>query len=108
MKKYKIQITPRASASIRKIVNDLKRFSSSSYAAKVRLEIVNTVNKLKTFPESHQEFEEIITDGVVYRRALTKDYKIVFTVKEDVLKVVVIQIFHQHRGPEWIEDNVKP
>jgi hypothetical protein len=35
MKKYKVQLTPRARASIDKTVGDLRRFGSPTYATKV-------------------------------------------------------------------------
>ena len=106
MKQYKVQLTPRARASINKIVNDLRRFASPTYATKVRKEIISTIKSLSTFPEAHQGFDELTDDDREYRRALVLDYKVVFTVKDDVLEVVVVQVYQQNRGQEWIDENV--
>ena len=108
MTKYTVQLTPRARASINKIVSDLRRFATPSFAAKVRREIVSTIKGLETFPEAHGIFDELTDEQHEYRRALTLDYKVVFTVKNDVLEVIVVQVYHQRRGQEWIEENVKP
>jgi plasmid stabilization system protein ParE len=108
MKKYKVQLTPRARASIDKIVGDLRRFGSPTYATKVRREIIAAIKSLKTFPEAHQAFGELTDEEHEYRRALILDYKIVFTVKDEVLEVIVVQVYNQQRGQEWIDENVKP
>lgn len=106
MKQYKVQLTPRARASINKIVGDLRRFGSLGYATKVRREIVATIKSLETLPEIHQEFDELTDENYEYRRALVLDYKVVFTVKDDILEVIVVQVYHQSRGQKWIDKNV--
>lgn len=108
MRQYKVQLTPRARKSITDIVSNLRQHASPTYATKVRRAILETIKGLKTFPESHQEFDELSSPQEVYRRALTIDYKIVYTIQEDVLEVIVVQVYHQSRGQEWIDDNVEP
>ncbi len=108
MKKDKGQQTARAGDNINKVDGDLRRFASPGCASKVRREIIATIKGLNTFPGLHQGYDELTDKKYEYRRALTLDYKIVFTINEDVLEVVVVQIYHQNRGPEWIDENVKP
>lgn len=106
MKQYKVQLTPRARASINEIVSDLREAVSSAYATKVRKEILATIKSLKTFPEAHQSFDELSDGNHEYRRALTLRYKIVFTINEDILEVVVVRVYDQRRGQDWIDENV--
>jgi|GEM_PF-2725858 len=106
MKQYTVQLTPRARASINKIVNDLYDLASPSYAAKVQKEIVATIKSLETFPGAHESFDELTDKEHEYRRALTLNYKIVFTIKDEILEVVVVQVYHQRRGQKWIDENV--
>jgi plasmid stabilization system protein ParE len=106
MKQYKVQLTPRARTSINEIISNLRESVSASYATKVRKEILVTIKNLKTFPEAHQAFDELSDGSHEYRRALTLNYKIVFTVNEDILEVVVVQVYNQRRSQKWIDDNV--
>lgn len=43
------------------------------------------------------------TELVIYRKVLKWSYKIVFTIQEDELEVVVFQIYHGAQGPEEVE-----
>ncbi len=108
MKKYRIVLTPRAKASITRIISRVEAEASKSVSQKVRRGIMSTIRKLKTFPESHQVFEEISDEKIVFRRILKWDYKIVFTVKEDVLEVVVVQVYHSAQGLEQIIRQLNP
>lgn len=108
MKRYRILLTPRAKASISRIISRLEAEESKSVSQKVRRGIMDTIRKLKTFPESHEVFEEISDEKIVFRRVLKWDYKIVFTVKKDVLEVVVVQVYHGAQGLQRIIRQLKP
>lgn len=69
---------------------------------------MDTIRKLKTFPESREVFEEISDEKIVFRRVLKWDYKIVFTVKKGVLEVVVVQVHHGAQGLQRIIRQLKP
>ena len=107
MNKYKIQLTPRARASIIRIVNQLGEEVSKDTAQHVQKGIMEAIQKLETFPEAHKVFEEISTQKVVYRRVLKWQYKIVFTVDNDKLEVIVVQVYHGRRGSKWVQDQFK-
>jgi len=104
MKKYKVQLTPRARASITRIISQLEAKVSKTVAQHVRRGIMGAIRRLNTFPESHEVFEQISTEKVVYHRTLQWEYKIVFTVQNDNLKVVVVQVYHGSRGDDWVKN----
>ena len=107
MNKYKIQLTPRTRASITRIVDQLEEEVSKTTAQHVQKGIMDTIRKLETFPEAHKVFEEISTEQVIYRQVYKWKYKIVFTVDNDKLEVVVVKVYHGRRGSEWVEDQFK-
>ncbi|NJC27141.1 type II toxin-antitoxin system RelE/ParE family toxin [Neolewinella antarctica] len=106
MKKYQVKLTPRASNSINEIVRDLHRTVNPGFATKIRKEIITAIKGLATFPEAYQQSDALSTKNTTYRRALTSSHKVVFIVKENTLEVIVVQVYHQSRGREWIDDNV--
>lgn len=103
MKKYKVQLTPRARTSIMRLVRQLEVRASKDVAMNVRRGVMDTIGRLKTLPESHEVFKEISTEKVIYRRALKWKYKIVFTVNNEILEVVIVQVYHGSRGSKWVE-----
>jgi plasmid stabilization system protein ParE len=109
MRQYKVQLTPRARTSINQIVAELRRRGvSPAYLTKVRREIIATIRSLGTLPKMHQQMDELSDGQTEYRRALVLNYKVVFTIQDDVLEVIVVQVYDQRRGQQWIEENVKP
>ncbi|PTM09126.1 MAG: hypothetical protein DA408_19095 [Bacteroidetes bacterium] len=102
MKKYKVQLTPRARRSITHIISYLQEEQSKSAAQHVRRGIMDKIKSLNNLPASHEIFEEISAEQQVYHKTLQWKYKIVFTVDDDVLQVVVVQVYHGHRGDRWI------
>lgn len=106
MKKYTVRLTPRAIESINKIIDDLYEHASVNYATRVEQAIIDAIDGLQTMPNIHQKATELKRGESKYRRALVLDYKIVYTVNEDVLEVVVVQAYNQSRGQEWIDENV--
>ncbi len=107
MKRYKVQLTPGARTSITRIVSQLEVEASKQVAQKIRRGIMDAIRRLKTLPESHQVFEEISDDQIVYRRVLKWDYKIVFTINNDLLEVVVVKVYHGARGSQWVNSQFK-
>ncbi len=107
MKKYSIALTPRARTSIIQIVQYLEKEASKSISQKVQKGIMDTIRGLATLPESHSVFEEISDNKVIYRRILKWNYKIVFTVNNDLLEVVVVQVYHGSRSLQWLKKKLK-
>ncbi len=66
MKKYKVKLTPRAGPAFTRIISRLETEASGPVARKVRRGLMEAIRKLRTFPESHQVFEEISDEQSVY------------------------------------------
>jgi mRNA-degrading endonuclease RelE of RelBE toxin-antitoxin system len=43
--------------------------------------------------------------GIIYRRALALSYRIVYTIEEDLLQVLVVEIHHIKRDPKVINES---
>ncbi len=67
MKKYTVQLTPRAIESINQIIDDLYENASISYAAKVEQAIIDTIDGLQTMPNIHQKAVELQRGKAKYR-----------------------------------------
>lgn len=107
MRNYKVQLTPRARTSITRIISYLEEEVSKTAAQKIQRGIMDTIRKLKILPESHEVFEDVSDEQTLYRSVSQWKYKIVFTVNNDILEVVVVQVYHGARGSKWIQDKVK-
>ena len=104
VKTYRVVLLPQARASLRQITDYLRRTTSASVATKVRKSIMEAVRKLSAMPNSHQKIEEISTEQIVYRRALQWSYRIIFTVHEEELRVLVVDIDYGADDPQKLID----
>lgn len=100
MKKYKIVLLPQAQMGINDIVDYLREEASENVAKKVKKEILATIRKLEIFPASHSKVLELSDERTIYRRILVYSYRIIFTIQEDVLKVLIVDIDHGARDPK--------
>ena len=107
MKTYKVVLTPRAQASLRRITNYLQETASKEVATKVRKGILEAVKSLKALPNSHQAIDTTGITQTVYRRIIQWDYKIIFTVREEKVEVVVFEIYHSAQDPERLKNILK-
>lgn len=99
-KNYKVIILPEAEIGLQQIVAYLRRTASDTVAKKVQKEIVKTIRKLKKLPASHPILTDISDDKTIYRRILKWSYRIVFTIHEDELQVLVVDIDHGAKNPQ--------
>lgn len=103
MVKYKVVVTPRAQTSIRRIVDRLRATVSKQTADHVLKGINESIKKLVTFPESHEE-EHLISDEITkYRRILKWDYRIIFTVDNDEIIVSVVDVVSSNQSEDTIK-----
>ena len=68
---------------------------------------MQAIKQLTILPASHAIFKEISDEKVVFYCILKWKYKIVFTINNDLLEVVVVQVYHGARGQEWITKQFK-
>lgn len=104
MVKYKVTVSDEAKASLQKIYYWLRENESLTTARKVRDGILDTIDSLAAMPQRHGIAREIDNDQIVYRRVLKWSYKIVFTIDEDEIEVLVVDIVHSKQHPQRLHD----
>ena len=97
---YQVVVTPQAEESLKSIVQYLEENVSTSVAEKVRLAIVAEIRGLSTMPQKHGLLQGVDDLLITYRRVLKWSYRIIFTIEEDDLIVLVLEIDHSRRNPE--------
>ena len=106
VKKYKVVMTPLAQKGLRDITAYLRRKESASVATKVRKGIMESVKSLETMPNAHALVPGLEDSKSVYRRILKWSYRIVFTVEEDQLMVLVVDVVHGAQDPQTLIDRI--
>jgi len=104
---YKVVITPKAEARLEKIVLYLLDNASLKKAENTRVRIMNAIYNLAKMPDSNSPAKDLNTGKNFYRRVLVKPYRIVFTIREDQLQVVVVSIHHIKENPEKIKGTLQ-
>jgi plasmid stabilization system protein ParE len=104
VKTYRVVLLPQVRASLRQITNYLRRTASDAVATKVRKNMMAAIKKLATMPNAHEVVEDISRDQIVYRRTLQWSYRIIFTVHEEELRVLVVDIDHGAGDPQKLID----
>ena len=101
---YKIVVTQRAQDSLELIVDYLREQSSDETARKVRDAIEKAMADLARMPSAHGLLKGTKNSFIVYRRVLVWSYRIIYTIEEDELLVIVIDIDHESMNPVSLED----
>ncbi len=104
MVKYKVTVSDEAKASLQKIYIWLKENESLSTAKKVRDGILDAIDGLTDMPQRHGIAREIENDQIIYRRILKWSYKIVFTIDEGEIEVLVVDIVHSKENPRNLQE----
>lgn len=97
---YQVTIDQQANESIQNIYTYLVKNASTTVADKVVNGILDTIDSLTTLPNRNAIVEQISTDQVIYRAILKWQYKIIYTIKEKKLQVIVVEIFHNKQNPD--------
>jgi len=100
---YQVVLTPGAQADLKNIYDYLLENVSYETAERVRLGIEEEIIRLSQMPESRGLLRGT-TSKTVYRRVLKWSYRIIFTVKEEALLVLVVRIDHAKSDPVKLED----
>jgi len=104
MVKYSVSIGAEAQKSLRGIYYWLQENESSLAAKKVTDGILNEIAGLSIMPERHGLVPEIQNDQIIYRRILKWSYKIIFTIDEEALEVLVVDIVHTKQNPKLLRE----
>jgi plasmid stabilization system protein ParE len=103
---YQVIITPRAEASLEEILEYLIENVSIETAERVRKKILEAIYKLAKMPTANPVAGGIKSEkGLIYRRTLALSYRIVFTIAEEQLQVLVVEIHHVKRDPQVINES---
>ncbi len=101
---YQVVITPEAQNCIQEIIEYYLNNVSAEVATKVSRAINDAIQRLKTFPESHDVVEPISKKGIIYRRVMAMSYRIIYTVQKEKIRVIVVDIDHGSRNTQRLED----
>lgn len=100
---YQIVLTPGAQADIKSIYDYLLEHASYQTAEHVKSGIEEEIAKLAHRPESRGLLRGT-TSKTVYRRVLKWSYRIIFTIEEEELRVLVVRIDHVKSDPVKLGD----
>ena len=101
---YQVVVTSAAKQNLKDIIEYLEKYVSYEAAERVRDGIEEEILKLAEYPESKGLLHGATNKKTVYRRALKWSYRIIFTIEEDELKVLVVRIDHSKSDPEKLEN----
>jgi len=101
---YKVVITPRAEASLEKILDYLAEEVSLQTALKVRDKLEEAIRSLAKMPQRNTILTDISDEQIVYRRVQRWNYRVIYTVEENELLVLVVEVDHAKRDPEKLKE----
>lgn len=99
---YQVVVTPRADESLNSIVGYLRDTASDIVAEKVRVGILTEMKKLASMPHKNPLLRGTDNLLITYRRVLKWSYRIIYTIEEDLM-VLVVEIDHSNRNPAELE-----
>ncbi|MEL7119824.1 MAG: type II toxin-antitoxin system RelE/ParE family toxin [Bacteroidota bacterium] len=100
---YQVVLTKGAQDDIRNIYDYLIENVSYDTAEKVRDGIEEEIEKLSTMPTSKGLLQGT-TSSTIYRRVLKWSYRIIFTIEENDLMVLVVRVDHTKSDPAKLEE----
>lgn len=101
---YKVVVTPRADESLESIIDYLRQTASDVVAEKVRAGMVAEMRKLALMPQKNPLLRGADNVLITYRRVLKWSYRIIYTIEEEDLMVLVVEIDHSNRNPTELEN----
>ena len=100
---YEVVLTPRAQKDIKNIYDYLLENTSFETAESVKSGIEEEIVKLTQLPESKGLLQNH-NSKTVYRRVLKWSYRIIFSIEENELRVLVVRIDHSKSNPVKLND----
>lgn len=101
---YQVVISQLAEDSLQSIVEYLSLTASDVVAEKVRAGIIEEIRKLAVMPEKNPLLRGVDNLSITYRRVLKWSYRIIYTIEEGDLTVIVVEIDHSRRNPKELEE----
>jgi plasmid stabilization system protein ParE len=103
-RRYQVVVTQQAEQSLEFILNQLRETASEEVAEKVRAGIISEIRGLAEMPQRHGLLRGVDDLLINYRRILKWSYRIIFTIEDDDLLVLVVEIDHSKRNPERLKE----
>ena len=100
---YTVVLSQRAGDSLKSIIEYLNETASDTVAEKVRLGLLKEIKNLSKLPHKNPHLRGIDDLVITYRRVLKWSYRIIYTIEEDELIVIVVEIDHSSRNPKELE-----
>lgn len=101
-------ITPRAEASLERIIDYLIDNVSFETAERVRKKLLEAIYALGEMLTANPIAKGITSKkNITYRRVLAMSYRIIYTIEEDKLQVLVVEIHHTKRDPKVINESLE-
>lgn len=88
---------------MRKIVKQVHKKASTEVAQKVKDGIMNEIVALNYMPTKNSILQGIDDEHIIYRRVLKWSYRIIYTIEEDKLMVIVVEIDHARSDPKKLK-----
>ena len=101
---YQVILTEFAEERLEEITNYLLENASYDVAHKVVNGMLDAIEKLAKLPNANPKELAICNEQIIYRRILKWSYKIIYTVVEDEIQVIVVDIRHTSEDPKKIID----
>lgn len=100
---YQVVVSPRAVEKLEDIILYVQEKASEETAEKVRKGIIEAIKSLSKMPTAHPLVSEISTEIVAFRRIMKWSYRIIYTIKEQELTVLVVEINHEKEDLEKLK-----
>ena len=101
---YQVVVTAEAQQNLEEIIDYLGHNVSYETAERVRDGIEEELANLAKYPESKALLRGTEHIQTIYRRALKWSYRIIFTIEENELLVLVVRIDNEKMNPVSLED----
>jgi len=101
---YQVVITPRAEASLDQILDYLADEVSLQTAIKVRDELEKAIRSLSKMPQRNTILPDISDEQIVYRLIQRWNYRVIYTIEENELLVLVVEVDYAKRDPEKLKE----
>ena len=106
-KTYKVILTSYAQSRLQDITEYLLENVSYEVAHKVLNGILDSIDTLEKLPNAHAIEQAISTQKQVYRKIFKWEYKIIYTVKETTIEVIVVEILHNRQSSKGLIERFK-
>jgi len=96
-----IVITNLAKSSLRKLYNYYKKEVSKKLAERIKLELLETISKLESFPYIGQIEEQLASLNLGHRYLVNGHYKIIYRIEKN--RIYITDFFDTRQDPSKVK-----